>query len=53
MRDHFDLWSYDDVKTNAEAIYDQVSTGGMPCDEPWTQDKIDTFKNWQDTGYLP
>ncbi len=47
-----DLWSYDDVKTNATAIYEQVSTGNMPCDEPWTPDKVATFKAWMDGGYL-
>jgi hypothetical protein len=48
-----DLWDYSDVKSRAQDIYDQVSTGNMPCDEPWTQDMVDTFKAWMDGGYLP
>ena len=29
-----DLWSYDDVKENAEGILDSVSNGRMPPDNP-------------------
>lgn len=49
----FDLWTYDDVKNNATDIYDAVSNGRMPPDEPWSQDKIDKFKAWMDGGFLP
>ena len=48
-----DLWDYSDVKSRAQDIYDQVSTGNMPCDAPWTQDMVDTFKAWMDGGYHP
>jgi hypothetical protein len=61
-RDHmsfmFDLWSYDDVKNNADDIYDAVSNKRMPpappkADGPWSQEKIDTFKEWVDGGFQP
>ena len=28
----FDLASYEDVRTNAEAIYQRLADGSMPCD---------------------
>jgi hypothetical protein len=54
----FDLSSYDDVKSNAGAIYDAVSNKRMPPpppdgDGPWPQSKIDTFKQWMDEGSPP
>ena len=30
----FDLSSYEDVRENAEAIYDCLADGTMPCDAP-------------------
>jgi hypothetical protein len=54
----FDLWSYNDVKTNASDIYGAVSNGSMPPppprgDGPWTQDKADLFNQWMQDGYQP
>jgi hypothetical protein len=46
----FDLWSYKDVRDNADAIYDRVSDGTMPCDEPWPQEQIDLFGAWVEAG---
>jgi len=51
----FDLWSYEDVKDNADDIYDSVSNGRMPPpppggDGPWSTDKTDLFKQWIDDG---
>jgi len=31
MRFAFDLWSFDDVSTHAEAILDRIGAGTMPC----------------------
>ena len=31
----FDLTSYDDVKTHADAILKRLSEGDMPCDSAW------------------
>ena len=39
MLQGFDLWSFDDVKANADAILDAVRTGSMPCDGPWPTEK--------------
>jgi len=46
----FDLWDVDDVRENADAIFDQVSTGRMPCYGAWSQDKVDLFRRWMDQG---
>ena len=59
-RDHmsfmFDLWSYDDAKSNANNIYEAVSNQTMPpanAGGPWPQSKIDTFKAWIDGDFQP
>jgi hypothetical protein len=47
-----DLSSYDSVKANAPAIYQQTSSGNMPLGgPPWSANRVQTFKNWMDTGY--
>jgi hypothetical protein len=46
----FDLWSYDDVRANADAILDRVSDGSMPCDGAWTPEQVDVLQRWFDTG---
>jgi hypothetical protein len=53
MKGHFDLWAYADVKTNADAIYNEVSGGNMPCDAPWPPERVDLFKRWMDGGMQP
>ena len=50
MLDFFDLWSFDDVKANADAILAAVRTGSMPCDTPWTTEKVDLLERWVDSG---
>jgi hypothetical protein len=50
MQNFFDLWSYDDVRDNAEAILDRISDGSMPCDGEWPQEQIDLFQRWVDAG---
>jgi hypothetical protein len=49
----FDLWSYDDVKTNADMILERVTDGTMPCDEAWDDGKIQTLRDWIAAGYPP
>jgi hypothetical protein len=51
MKYAFDLWSYDDVKEHAEAIYDRVESGSMPCDEPWSAEQVAAFKAWMDGDF--
>jgi CDGSH-type Zn-finger protein/truncated hemoglobin YjbI len=46
----FDLWNYDDVKSNAKAILERLQSGSMPCDGPWDQPKLQTFERWITTG---
>ena len=31
----FDLWAYDDVVANGEAIAERLTDGSMPCDGAW------------------
>jgi hypothetical protein len=46
----FDLGDYEDVKANAEGIYERLADGSMPCDEPWPDDRIELFRRWIDEG---
>jgi hypothetical protein len=46
MSSSFDLWSYDDVNANADAILAVIEAGSMPCDGPWDQDRVETFRRW-------
>jgi hypothetical protein len=51
-----DLWSYDDVKSNADNIHTAVSTGHMPPKRdggPWPKDKVAKFKQWMVDGMMP
>ena len=50
MLSHFDLWSFDDVKANADAILEAVRTGSMPCDAPWPADNVELLQRWIDRG---
>jgi len=50
MIGYFDLWSYAAVSKMADAIYERVSDGSMPCDGPWDPTKVDLFKKWMDEG---
>ena len=46
----FDLWSYDDVSENADAILDRLKDGTMPCDGEWPQAQVDLFERWIVSG---
>ena len=46
----FDLRSYDDVRANAEAIYERLAAGNMPCDQRWPPDDVARFRRWIDAG---
>jgi CDGSH-type Zn-finger protein/truncated hemoglobin YjbI len=46
----FDLWSYDDVTEHADAIYQRLEQGTMPCDGAWSPEWVDVFKRWIDAG---
>ena len=49
----FDLASYEDVKENAEAIYERLADGSMPCDEAWPDERVQVFRDWIDAGMPP
>ena len=53
MRYVFDLGRYEDVKANAEGIYERVADGSMPCDEAWPADQIARLRQWVDEGSPP
>jgi len=46
----FDLWSYADVTTNANAILERLQSGSMPCDGAWSPDMVQAFQRWVDAG---
>jgi hypothetical protein len=46
----FDLWSFEDVSTNADAILDRLEAGTMPCDGAWPAEQVATFRGWIDAG---
>ncbi len=46
----FDLWSYDDVSENADAILARLQDGSMPCDGAWPAAQVDTFERWVTSG---
>ena len=53
MKFAFDLSRHEDVRANAEGIYDRVADGSMPCDGAWPSDRIALFRRWVDEGSAP
>ena len=49
----FDLASYEDVRANADAIYERVAAGTMPCDGSWPAAQVELFRSWIDQGSKP
>ncbi len=50
MLSAFDLWSYDDVSRQADAILARLQDGTMPCDGAWPQGQVDAFQQWIEAG---
>jgi hypothetical protein len=46
----FDLSKFEDVKANAEGIYERLVEGDMPPDGEWAEEQIAKFKQWMDEG---
>jgi hypothetical protein len=46
MMHAFDLWSFDDVKANADAILGAVGSGTMPCDTEWPKERVELLRRW-------
>jgi len=42
----FDLWSFADVRANAEAILGAVRSGSMPCDMEWPEERVELLRRW-------
>jgi hypothetical protein len=53
MRSAFDLGEYADVRAHADAIYEQLASGAMPCDGAWPPERVALFRQWMDGGYHP
>jgi truncated hemoglobin YjbI len=50
MKFAFDLWAYEHVRDNAQAILERVKAGTMPCDGAWSADRVEVFERWTQTG---
>jgi hypothetical protein len=50
MRSRFDLWSIDDVRGHAPAIFAMLESGRMPCDGAWSAENVTLFGRWMDSG---
>jgi hypothetical protein len=48
----FELDRYDDVRDNAELIYERLADKSMPMDEtgPWPDEWVTLFRRWIDEG---
>jgi hypothetical protein len=53
MQFAFDLWSHADVKDEAQNILERLEDGSMPCDEPWAEAQVQTFRDWIAAGFQP
>jgi hypothetical protein len=49
----FDLWRYEDVRDNADAILERLEDGDMPCDGAWSDEQIEKFRSWIQAGSPP
>jgi hypothetical protein len=49
----FNLSVYDDVRANAEQIYEQLADGSMPCYGAWPPEDVQRFRAWMDGGFAP
>jgi hypothetical protein len=50
MQAYFDLWSYDDVSSKADAILAVVADGSMPCDGAWPEAQVGRLREWIEAG---
>jgi hypothetical protein len=50
MLSAFDLWSYDDVSRQSDAILARLQDGSMPCDGAWPAANVALFQRWIDAG---
>jgi hypothetical protein len=45
-----DLSSYENVKKHGQDIYARLSAKEMPCDAPWNEHHLQTFKEWLESS---
>jgi hypothetical protein len=50
MKFFIDLWSYDDVARESDAILERLRDGSMPCDGAWDEARIALFQSWVKGG---
>jgi hypothetical protein len=50
MQFAFDLWSYDDVTREGDAILARLREGSMPCDGAWPTERVALFESWANSG---
>lgn len=52
-----DDYAYMSQPDNAAGVHRAVSNGTMPPrasgEEPWSEDRVQLFKQWMDEGYAP
>jgi hypothetical protein len=46
----FDLFDYEDVVENADAIVGALRSGQMPCDGAWGAAQVGKLQQWIDAG---
>jgi hypothetical protein len=46
----FDLFDYEDVVENADAIVGSLRSGQMPCDGAWPASQVEKLQQWIDAG---
>ena len=50
MMSAFDLFDYEDVVENADAIVGALRSGQMPCDGAWPDSQVEKLQQWIDAG---
>ncbi len=50
MLQAFDLFDYQDVVANADAIVGALRSGKMPCDAAWPAAQVEKLQQWIDAG---
>jgi hypothetical protein len=49
----FDLWDYEAVRENADAILAATEGGDMPCDGAWPVERVEVLRRWIEGGCQP
>lgn len=49
----FDLHKFEDVRDHADLILERLANKTMPCDVPWSDEKIEIFRKWMADGKNP